>query len=479
VTITGEDVRRARGSESRKSFSQRVGITEAKIAGIEKGRKIRPEELTLLEAAGITGSNGDTPLLDRAGVTEQTTNAATTQISNTATVATRQVKSAPKPRIKTSKDKPIELLDFELDAALDDLEDDSPFGLVTLEPLQPPRELTFREMAPDGARLVSNSEIQTYKRCKRKWMLAFYKGLQKRSVRRTGHLEVGTKAHAALAAYYTPEGEPSTDPRDALERILVEAWTVIEGEVQDEVVLQSLAPEFKKDANLLRAMIEGYVQWLEETGSDEDLEVIAPEESLVLPFPVRGETATPVFITGRLDVRMRRRSDGARLFMDHKTVGDFTSPGRWLHMNPQMRHYHLLEVMTSLRDRIEAGDGIHYEVERTDGALYNMLRKVLRTERANPPFYQRLEVRHNKHDLAAYERQLRGIIQDMLLTQAQLDAGYDEQEVAYPTPNDTCAWSCDFFAVCPMHDDGSRYQQMIEDVYVTHDPYDRYPELIR
>ena len=68
--LTGEDVRRARGKESRKSFSQRVGITEAKIAGIEKGRKIRSDELALLEAAGIQpGVAGETatPLLDRAG----------------------------------------------------------------------------------------------------------------------------------------------------------------------------------------------------------------------------------------------------------------------------------------------------------------------------------------------------------------------------------------------------------------------------
>lgn len=195
---------------------------------------------------------------------------------------------------------------------------------------------------------------------------------------------------------------------------------------------------------------------------------------MAAPFPVESETQ--VFITGRMDVRLRRRSDGARLFMDHKTVGDFTSPGRVLHMNPQMKHYHLLEVLDMLRDRVEAGDGIHYEVERTDGALYNMLRKVKRTVQANPPFFQRVEVRHNKHELAAYTKELRGVIEDMLRTQARIEDGYDTTVVAYPRPDESCAWSCDFFPICPMMDDGSRVEHAIEDIYEVHDPYDRYPE---
>lgn len=478
--LTGEDVRAARGKESRKSFSQRVGITEAKIAGIEKGRKIRSDELTLLEAAGIQpGVAGATPLLDRAGITELTTPApTTTTVGPTQTTATATAKPR---RVKDDGLPPIQLLTFEEDASSDDRD---PFGLIGTEPLQPPRERTFRELAPDGARLISNSEVQTYKRCKRKWMWAFYRGLESKKRRHTGALEIGTRVHSALARYYTPEGEPRTDPRDALERILVEDWTGIEAYVRErfgtsdaELELQALAVEFNKEADLMRAMMEGYVQWLEETGADEDLEVVAPEASLVARIP--HESETPVFITGRMDVRLRRRSDNARLFMDHKTVGEFTSHTRWLHLNQQMRHYHLLETVHAQQDRVEAGDGIHYEVERTDGALYNMLRKVKRTERANPPFYQRVEVRHNKQEIASYFEELRGVIDAMILTQAQLDAGYDDRVVAYPTPNDRCAWDCEFFAVCPMRDDGSRYEQFIESAYTVHDPYDRYPELTK
>jgi hypothetical protein len=468
MTITGDDVRAARGTESRKSFSARVGITEAKIAGIEKGRKIRDDEMVLL-LPHVQPSNGNAPITP-------------VPPPPTAPKAAKPPKAPKPPKIQVTKDPEVELIFDDVLGLDESWDDDEAWTMTTTAPAADAVVgQTYREMAPERSRLVSNSEIQTYKRCKRKWWLAFYRGLKPIQVSPTGPLQMGTRAHAALAAWYQPEGQPRTDPRDALERVLLDDWAAIESAVDSadpnaQLRLQTYAQDFKKDSDMLRAMIEGYVQWIEETGEDEDLEVVAPEAPMVARFPLE-TTETPVVITGRMDVRLRRRSDGARLFMDHKTVADMTSPTRVIHMNPQMKHYHLLEVLDILADRIERGEGIHYEVERTDGALYNMLRKVKRSARANPPFYQRIEVRHNKHEIAAYARELRGVIEEMIRTQAQLDEGYDSHVVAYPTPNDTCSWSCDFFAVCPMLDDGSRAEQFIENNFTKGDPYDRYPEL--
>ena len=46
--------------------------------------------------------------------------------------------------------------------------------------------------------------------------------------------------------------------------------------------------------------------------------------------------------------------------------------------------------------------------------------------------------------------------------------------VAYPTPRDTCTWDCDFFLVCPLFDDGSRVEDMIDRYYVKGDPLSYY-----
>lgn len=480
--ITAEEVRRARGKMSRKAFSGLTGISEAKIAGLEKGRRITNEEEAAIQ-----------PFLDQAA--SDTTDyrmppPERKARSNGSAAASRENYPPPSPvGVMPTKDDDVVLLEFGIEGEdpLDDLDmpielEPLPVAPVPVPPPLPPAEDVAERLkptlpeVPEGARLVSNSEIQTFKRCPRKWYLSFVRGMRPKTVSPNGALQIGTRAHAALAQWYVPDGDDRTDPRDALERILVEDWTkIVESTGEDEQRLRAYATDFKADSDLLRAMLAGYMQWLEETGADEDLEVVAPEAPMVAPLPMESET--PVFITGRMDVRARRRSDGARLFMDHKTVADLTGPARVLHMNPQMMHYHLLEILDMERERIEAGDDVHYEIERTDGALYNMIRKVKRAVTAKPPFYQRIEVRHNKHEISAYAHQLRGIVRAMLAAQTQLDAGYDLNEVVYPTPNDTCAWSCDFFIVCPMMNDGSRWEQFLENNFQVTDPYDRYPEL--
>ena len=69
----------------------------------------------------------------------------------------------------------------------------------------------------DGLRLISNSEIQTYKDCKRKWWLTYHRGLVEPTPR-VGPLAIGTRIHLALAAYYDPNSDD--DPMQVLEDII-------------------------------------------------------------------------------------------------------------------------------------------------------------------------------------------------------------------------------------------------------------------
>jgi hypothetical protein len=265
-----------------------------------------------------------------------------------------------------------------------------------------------------------------------------------------------------------PEGVTREDPRDALERVLTEVNTEVVRfadnllQTADDQGLSSeaLIQRFKKDADLARAMIEGYVEWIGHTGADEGYRVTAPEQVITTPLPLGDD----VFLTGKLDVRLRRDTDNVRLFMDHKTVPDLTRPVRMIHMNEQMLCYLLLESMQLDQE------------EPAGGALYNMLRKVKRTERATPPFYQRVEVRHNPSEVSAYATHLLSNVAHMLDAQRQLDGEGSHHVIAPPSPADDCAWSCDFVAVCPMLDDGSRAEDMILQLYteVKHlDYYDK------
>ncbi len=325
----------------------------------------------------------------------------------------------------------------------------------------------------DGIYRVSNSELQTFKRCRRKWWLGWYRRLMLQTEDFTSVRATGTRVHRALSYWYVPDGEKRVDPRDALERVIIDDWTKVarlaqERHTSDEQ-LGELAVEFAQATNLERAMVEGYVQWLEETGADAELRITASETPLVVDQVVNmgedhGYEQREIQFIGLLDVRATRVTDNVNLFVDHKTVGDLTAPIVTLPQNEQMLHYHLMEFLS-----LDDSD------VRCDGALYNMIRRVKRSARAKPPFYDRIEVRHNKFELESYRQRALAATREILIAVDRLNRGDDHLDVVYPTPNPECRWSCDFFAVCNLFDDGSRgVDDMVNALYRTTNPLERY-----
>ena len=152
--------------------------------------------------------------------------------------------------------------------------------------------------------------------------------------------------------------------------------------------------------------------------------------------------------------------------MDHKSVGSLTEPRKTLPMDEQMHPSPLLEYL----DHIMSGS----QEPMSHGGLYNMLRKVKRTARANPPFFERVEVPHNQYELQSYWKRVFGEVLDIVNLRKILDGGADPQQVAYPNPTKDCAWDCDFKNVCPLFDNGSAAEDALTELYEKHDPHDHY-----
>lgn len=295
---------------------------------------------------------------------------------------------------------------------------------------------------------VSNSEIQTFKSCRRKWWLAYYRGLRPKMEKMTGPLRLGTRIHLCLELMY---GD-NQDPLEVHRNLIDTDRQLLLAEERDVTDLEN-------EAELGRIMLEGYLEWLEESGADANLEVVGAEKR-VNAHILNGK----VEIKGKLDARVLRKADNVRLFMDHKTCQNFSDLTRSAHMDEQLYMYHLLEAMQP------------EEQERCDGGIFNMLRKVKRTATARPPFYERLEVRHNRYSLDAFWRRLHGTVTTMVAVRQALDDGNDPMVNCYPTPTRDCHWKCEFYAVCPLFDDGSAAEAMVDDFYTTSNPYDRYEE---
>lgn len=319
----------------------------------------------------------------------------------------------------------------------------------------------------DDKRYFSNSEVQTYKRCQRKWWLEWYRGLRLKHTTPVGALAIGTRIHAALAAWYVPEGTPRAHPMDTLnnllkiDRSLFISSLTVDPTYEEDTILSAKAKQFDNEANLQRAMISGYMDHVAETGIDSGLTIVAPET--IMNVHLWGN----YYAIGILDARALRSIDGARVFIDHKTVQNFTQPLAMINSDQQMLHYFMLESMTPTENP-----------NPSIGVEYNMLRKVKRTAAAKPPFYQRTPIMFNGHQIAAYKRHLFSTIHQIINTQAEVKQWGNEPNMMHmltpPTPTRDCSWQCPFVSICPMFDDGSRVEDMIKTYYVEGNPLDRY-----
>lgn len=311
---------------------------------------------------------------------------------------------------------------------------------------------------------ISQSRLKDFQRCKRRYWLRHVRRLAPKLYGPVGPLQSGTRVHTALEAFYTPGSQ--LDPCQALEDVIAESERAYftacetEGVEPDTLVLD----QFRKDADLERAMVNGYFEWLSDTGADAYLRITAAEEQVSITAEQLGaDFGRPVAIVGKLDARAVDEVTGFTQFVDHKTVQNFAQMLPTLQSDPQMLHYHLL--LSILRPD-----------EHVDGALYNMLRKVKRGPRSKPPYYQRETIIHNAEEIESYRLRLIGLITNVFEFEDRIrqlgDLGV--KMFAQPNPTRDCSWDCSFYDICGQFDDGSRVEAAIADMFEDRDPLERY-----
>ena len=293
---------------------------------------------------------------------------------------------------------------------------------------------------------VSNSELQTFRDCRRKWWLSYYRGLQAPE-KRTGALALGTNVHASLASYYSPNGSKG---------LALGVLSSIYEEARQSCSQLEIA-DVEKDAKLARIMVEGYFDWLEESGIDANLRIIEPEAEIEHTLTING---TPVRIVGKRDVIGVNTDTGINTLIDHKTCASFNDPV--LDLNEQSRMYLLLQRLN--------GSTV------VQNCIWNLLRKVQRTARAEPPFYKREEIYVGEQELRYFFERITGIIRDILSVREALDRGESHRSVCYPRPSRDCSWKCPYRIVCPMIDADPHVEEFIQLTYKEIDPYVRYAD---
>lgn len=302
--------------------------------------------------------------------------------------------------------------------------------------------------------VVSNSSLSTFKDCKRKFYLGHYLRYRPKVEKTTGALALGSRVHLALEQFY----DAIMAGKTVEEADIANIWfTLVDMDRMTLLGEGYPTDELDKEAELGRIMLEGYIEWLEDEGYISDYEIVSQEEMLEHEF-FEGR----VKVVGKIDQRVRRKADGAKIVVDYKTTAQLGILEETIQQNRQFLTYMLLELLQK------------NDPSQISGAMVIALKKNKRTAAAKPPFYAAYEVEHNVFELRNFHQELQGQLLDVVRFWDRIESGEDHHVVAYPSPSRDCSWKCEFKNVCPLMDDGSDWERAIDDHFVKGDPFDYY-----
>jgi hypothetical protein len=296
---------------------------------------------------------------------------------------------------------------------------------------------------PKNDLVLTSSEMKDFLTCRRGWWLAYYRKLRRRN-EYSSLPNVGNLVHDGLQNWYEGKLDRPSD--------FVAAKTVVMQREQPE-----LLADYAKDAELATIMLDGYIEWVAESGEDAAMEFVAAEQVVEVPVG-------PFRLRGKIDARFRRRYDGALIQLEHKTCGNLSDHPVWAQQNPQFLTYSMLAMMTK-------PEGV-----RTEGITVNMLRRVKRTPRAKPPFYGRHAVHHSVEELRSHYQHVVGIGHMIDQARQMLDEGMSHHLVCPPKFDRNHSWSCRCVGLDTLPDDGDRLEEYLADYYEPYNPNERYDE---
>lgn len=279
---------------------------------------------------------------------------------------------------------------------------------------------------PDGTFSVSHSEMEVFKRCRRRWFLQYYMRLKKKYSTPKVAIDTGVTVHGALHHYYVLGGRRNHDvayesAMDYLEKTHDSDIASVEDPHERKMI--------EEIHELAGIITEGYFDWVAETGADDDWIIEGSEQRLVVD--VEGTE-----VKGYVDLHGTHAPSGNLLVVDTKVVGSIGDTIKTLHLNEQGPLYAILMKM------------LDPDPTRGFRVVWNMIKRNKQTTRAKPPFYQRYELAINPDQLAQFYLQLQGQIADMITTEKRLDNGEPHYMVAYPYPTRDCSWQCPYLAIC-------------------------------
>lgn len=300
----------------------------------------------------------------------------------------------------------------------------------------------------DAPVIITHSDISQFLTCRRQWHYNYV--LDYRPPERpTGPLALGSRVHAALEAWYSGVTD---DPV---------AWIDAKGK-EDLAALDydnNAKPwdekQMYEDMVVGRNCLKLYMEWLDETGADDNYRTVAVEEKVEVP--ILGGRA---ILRGKVDLLKEDITSGLMCADDFKTTGDW---GGGLREQLERSYQHWCYLI---------GLQHNYPDRNVECSQYTVLRKVKKIPAApKVPLIQRFTVPATRRAIGAKRAQIDRIATEMLALKDKTDPA-----IFYPSPSRACSW-CDYKSPCDIADESSPETVLAmlgSGHYVQGTRYDRY-----
>lgn len=302
---------------------------------------------------------------------------------------------------------------------------------------------------------TSFSSMSKFTQCPRQWWLSDVRSLAPVDAPLTGALPFGGRMHTALEWWSKGEVESP-----------LEGWEIVSREAEAvEAGRGGLGmADLDKETVLGSIMLEGFANWWEEEGEDQEFEIISVEKELRNEL----EVVTPsgdlvsVWLYGKLDRVLKHRDNGQIWVADWKSTRLLQLAAmESLEMSPQPRIYAEL-LAQSLGFPIS-------------GIRFTFLRKVKRSGSAKPPFWFNYDLALSQYNIKQHMDRVSAWAGKMVSTVESLEAGVSHETAAPFNPGWWCK-TCPFRNVCMIYQTAGEQaaEDMLEDHFAPRDPLERY-----
>jgi len=287
-------------------------------------------------------------------------------------------------------------------------------------------------------RFVSQSQMKSWNKCKRRYYLDY--------VRRVRKVDFSPSALSLGQYVHTGFEFIEEDWQEAMQALVDEDM---------ENTPEILHNDVKNQHELARIMVEGLAEWIPTSPVMAGFEVLEREKEIAVDF---GSYA----VMGKVDWLVRLANEDVSI-LDLKTAADF-------------RIFKLSDIDLQFRSYIALLE-IIYGAESPMMGTWLVARKVKRTARARPPFYDTKSVTYNQHQLDSVKRYWDATVLPMHHAEDLHASGNYHQDMLFPpNPSYDCGL-CPHRDLCPMFDSGDDAEGFIKDCYEESEPNARYGDV--